>query len=112
MAPPSNWQNGDVPAEANVGHQENGRTLAVHSLAVLPDYQRRGLGTALMKSYVQRMLESDVADRVALLTYDRLVPYYEALGFENIGRSRVKFGGEAWNDMVCSVQCRSVRRHD
>lgn len=111
MAPPSNWQNGDAPADANVGHQENGRTLAVHSLAVLPDYQRRGLGTALMKSYVQRMLESDVADRVALLTYDRLVPYYEALGFENIGRSRVKFGGEAWNDMVCSVQCCLVRHH-
>lgn len=100
MRPPTDWHTAEPSAEPHIGHQENGRTLALHSLAVLPDYQGRGLGTALVKSYVQRMLESDVADRVALLTYDRLIPYYEHLGFEHIGRSRCKFGGGEWNDMV------------
>jgi len=51
-------------------------------------------------SYVQRMLEAEVADQIALLTYGRLVPFYEKMGFENRGKSKVKFGNEEWNDMV------------
>lgn len=57
-----------------------------------------------MKAYIQRIQRSGVADRIALLTYDRLVPFYERLGFENKGKSNVKFDGESWNDMVCIMQ--------
>ena len=97
---PTNWQS-DGQTKADVGHNEHGRTLAVHSLAVLPAYQGRGLGSILMKAYVQRMVESDIADKIALLTYEKLIPYYENLGFENRGRSSCRFGGGNWNDMVC-----------
>ena len=88
------------PPESHLGHKEEGRTLCIHSLAVLPEYQRRGLGKTLMKAYVHRMETHGVADRVALLAHAELVPYYEALGFEKQGESKATFGGGGWFDMV------------
>ncbi|KAB8648470.1 hypothetical protein FH972_026127 [Carpinus fangiana] len=83
-------------------HNEAGRTLAVHSLAVLPDYQKRGIGRVLMKAYVQRMNESKIADRISILAFERLVPFYESLGFENRGKGGSRYGGEDWVNMVCT----------
>ena len=82
-----------------VGHREEGRTLIIHSLAVLPTYQRRGLGKTLLKAYLQRMEAQGVAERVVLLAHQELVAYYEAVGFENLGRSRATFGGGGWFDL-------------
>lgn len=101
-----------IPASANsgvsegaaIGHQEDGRTIAIHSLAVLPDYQKKGLGTILMKDYIQRMVESETADRIAILTYGHLVRWYqETFGFQRKGESGTTFGGGEWVDMVCYV---------
>jgi len=103
MDAPENWQE-NRQAETGVGHKENGRTLAIHSFAVLPAYQRRGLGTTLLKAYVQRMVEGEVADRISILTYEHLVPYYRVMGFKNLGKSDSKHGGTSWIDMVC-VSC-------
>jgi GNAT superfamily N-acetyltransferase len=86
--------------DPSVGHKETGRTLCIHSLAVLPQYQRRGLGKTLMKAYLQRMETQGVADRVALIAHEELIPYYENLGFRNVGRSEAQFGGGGWTDMV------------
>lgn len=99
MAVPENWQE-TWPAESTAGHKEHGRTLAIHSFAVLPGYQRRGLGTTLLKAYVQRMVEGEVADRISILAYDHLVPYYQRMGFDHKGKSSSTHGGENWNDMV------------
>ncbi|TKA68092.1 hypothetical protein B0A49_04041 [Cryomyces minteri] len=96
---PKDWR-AEPSAKPYLGHKESGRTVCVHSLAVLPGYQGRGYGSALMKSFVQRIETSGVADRIALLTYDRLVPFYEKLGFKNLGKSEATFGGVAWSDMV------------
>ncbi|KAF2836073.1 acetyltransferase [Patellaria atrata CBS 101060] len=99
MKPPENWRTAPG-TEPHLGHKDHGRTIALHSLAVLPKYQRCGLGKTLIRAYLHRMEQSGVADRVSLITYDRLVPYYESLGFENLGPSKAQFGGQAWNDMV------------
>ena len=82
------------------GHREQGRTLCIHSLAVLPAYQRRGLGRTLLTAYLQRMESHGIADRAALLTHEALIPYYESFGFRNLGRSEASFGGGGWFDMV------------
>ena len=82
------------------GHQENGRTIGIHSLGVLPAYQRRGLAKTIMKSYQQRMETSGIADRIALLAHEHLVRMYEGLGFEDKGRSIVRFGGGGWSNLV------------
>jgi ribosomal protein S18 acetylase RimI-like enzyme len=55
---------------AGVGHQDAGRTIALHSAAVLPKMQGVGLGKMLLTSYLQQMNGSGLADRVALLCQD------------------------------------------
>lgn len=83
-------------------HDDAGRTIALHSLAVLPAYQKRNIGKVLLKAYVQRMNESRAADRISILTFDRLVPFYESMGFENKGKGGSQYGGENWVNMVCT----------
>ena len=101
VAYPENWQ--DEPrSEHQVGHKDQGRTVAVHSVAVLPAYRGMGLGKMLLKAYVQRIQHSGIADRIALLAHEDLIPFYENAGFENNGKSAAQFGGGNWNDMVCS----------
>lgn len=86
--------------DPKLGHKEDGRTVCIHSLGVLPDYQKRGLGTTLMKAYLQRVESHGVADRVALIAHDHLIPYYQQFGFENKGKSEAQFGGGGWYDLV------------
>ena len=92
------------PSNATIhGHREDGRTIAIHSLSVLPAFQGRGLGKTIMKSYQQRMETSGVADRISLLAHSHLVEMYEGLGFEGKGKSDVRFAGGGWNDLVSHV---------
>ena len=93
----------DAP-DAKLGHKENGRTICIHSLAVLPQYQNSGLGMTLMKSFLQRTESHGIADRAALITHKELIPYYEGFGFENKGESKCQFGGGGWYDMVRELQ--------
>lgn len=97
--------------EDGVGHDEAGRTIAIHSLAVLPDYQKKGLGTILLKEYIQRMVEAETADSIAILTYDRLVPWYEkTFGFAQKGKSAAEFGGGNWTDMTLDFEEERIRK--
>lgn len=86
------------------GHKDEGRTVCIHSLAVLPEFQRRGLGRTLMKEYLERLKAQDVADRAALIAHGHLVQYYESLGFESKGESAAQFGGGGWIDMVLDLK--------
>ena len=99
MGMPRSPQSGPTMADTP-GHHENGRTIAVHSLGVLPEFQRKGLGKTVMKSYIQRMESSGISDRIALLAHDNLINFYESLGFDNRGKSDVGFGGGGWTNMV------------
>jgi len=102
---PENWQEGrsslPTPGEREPkGHQETGGTICVHSLAVLKEHQKKGLGSILMKAYIQRIKDSKIAERVALLAHDPLIKFYVEMGFENMGDSQAKFGGGGWNNMI------------
>lgn len=108
MGFPSDWQS-EKPNPTNLGHHEAGRTVGVHSLAVLPMYQRIGLGTVILQSYLQRIGSSEIADRVALIAHDYLVPYYETFGFQSLGKSEAQFGGGGWYDMVSLTFVNAIR---
>ena len=102
---PEDWQTRkrslpDAGEKNYVGHEDQGSTVALHSLAVKAEHQRKRVGSTLMKSYIQRIKEAQIADRIALLAHDHMVPFYEALGFENCGPSACTFGGGGWFDMV------------
>ncbi|KAK0352537.1 hypothetical protein LTR91_020881 [Friedmanniomyces endolithicus] len=93
-----------APTEAVAGHREAGRTLAIHSLAILPQYQRHGLGRTLLQAYLQRMESHAIGDRAALIAHEGLVAFYERFGFVNRGRSGVEFAGGGWWDMVRELE--------
>ncbi|KAK7927786.1 hypothetical protein PG985_004784 [Apiospora marii] len=76
-----------------LGHQESGRTVALHSLAVHPKLQGCGLAKLLMKSYMQQVNNSGTADRISLICQDYLVDFYFRFGFKSLGQSQAKFGG-------------------
>lgn len=105
MKLPTNWQNERWTFEDGeaVGHEEGGSTIAIHSLAVLPEHQGKQVGSTLMKSYIHRIREAQIADRIAIIAHDHLIPFYESFGFESRGPSKCQFGGGGWVDMVCHL---------
>ena len=96
---PEDWTS-DTPNTSVKGQQDGGRTILIHSIAVLPEHRGKGLGKVIMKSYLQRMESSGVADRISLIAHHHLVKFHESLNFTNEGKSRCKFGGGEWYDMV------------
>lgn len=66
---PKDWDSA-CPQPSAVGHQEGGRTIVLHSIAILPAFQGRGLGQILTKAYIQNMTGAGIADRLALIAHD------------------------------------------
>lgn len=93
------WRS-DPSADYGVGHRPEGRSVALHSLAVSPTHQGAGFGKAMMKAYIKQIQETGEVDRISILTYDRLVPYYTRLGFTHFGKSASEYAGIAWHDLV------------
>lgn len=71
MAYPTDWRSvrGGRKA-ADAGHQEGGKTVGIHSLAVLPRLHRCGIGQMLVKAYLDQMRNSGLVERVALICQD------------------------------------------
>lgn len=69
MGVPSDWRTRGGKS-TTLGHQESGRTIALHSLAVAPKLQGCGVGKIILKAYIQQMNNSGLAARVALLCQD------------------------------------------
>jgi predicted GNAT family N-acyltransferase len=102
MKLPSKWQGERWTFEDGeaVGHEEGGGTIAIHSLAVLEEHQGKQVGSTLMKSYIHRIREAQIADRIAIIAHDHLVDFYKSFGFEDRGESKCQFGGGGWRDLV------------
>jgi ribosomal protein S18 acetylase RimI-like enzyme len=73
---PRDW-NDSQPAASTVGHQEDGRTICIHSLGVLPQYQGRGLGHTLLLAYIQQMQSAGIADRLAIIAHNVSYTIYQ-----------------------------------
>ncbi|KAI0525908.1 hypothetical protein F5B22DRAFT_588220 [Xylaria bambusicola] len=91
--------------DSKVGHQDFGRTVCIHSLAVHPKLQGVGMGNLILKSYMQQVKHADIADRIALICQEYLVNYYKRWGFCHNGPSEAKLGGGNWHDMVLDLGC-------
>lgn len=109
MEMPKNWQpptNNDedetcVVDGQVIGNDKNGRNVAVHPLAVVPEYQGKGIGRALMNEYIRYVSGfSASVDGVVIIAHGHLIRFYESCGFENLGPSPCAFGGGGWYDMV------------
>lgn len=67
---PSDWETKKSTDDTKIGHHEEGRTICVHSLAVLPAFQKSGIGRTLMMAYMQQMNGAGIADRLALVAHE------------------------------------------
>lgn len=102
---PKDWRTNKstVPAKGQdevLGHQDVGGTIALHSLVTSPEHRNKGLANVLLKSYIQRIKDSKIAERIALLAHDDLERFYGRFGFDSMGPSSCTHGGGGWNNMV------------
>lgn len=102
---PKDWKTNKstIPASTDsepIGHQDVGGTICIHSVAVKPEYQDLGLGSVLMRCYIQRMKDAKIADRLALLAHDEMKKFYGRFGFDDMGSSQVTACGGNWSNMV------------
>lgn len=70
MAYPKNWRDLGAAKDLPLGHQEDGRTVCLHSLALIPQAQGRQLGKLTVLSYLRVMDDLKMCDRVALICQD------------------------------------------
>lgn len=100
---PKDWKT-KYQLTPSIGHNEDGQTICLHSMCVHPNFARQGLGMILLQSYVQRIKDSGVATRIALICRDRYIPFYQRAGFQKIGPSKCQYGGGNWVDMVLDFE--------
>uniref|UniRef100_A0A060SZ26 ARAD1C05280p n=1 Tax=Blastobotrys adeninivorans TaxID=409370 RepID=A0A060SZ26_BLAAD len=81
------------------GHREEGRTICIHSVGVLPEFRGKSIATIMLKDYIQRITTQHIADRIALICHDHLMPFYSRSGFVDAGKSELTFGGQEWYNM-------------
>ncbi|KAF2637506.1 acetyltransferase [Massarina eburnea CBS 473.64] len=103
MAFPSDWRT-KYQLGPSTGHDEEGETVCLHSLCVHPDFHQRGLGGVLLRGWSQRIRDSGMAKRIALICRERLVGWYEKNGFKKVGPSKCQYGGGDWVDMVMDFE--------
>lgn len=80
--------------------EQNAKGAALMSLVVEEKYRRRGIAAALM----QTVLERAAKNFFVLICKREKIEYYRRFGFEPIGMSRVRLGGEPWHDMIRKLQ--------
>jgi len=80
-------------------HRPNGAWQTVFGIAVLPEYQHRGIARALMGHFINTAKKQKKAGLI-LTCKDEKIGFYESFGYVNEGVSESSHGGAKWNDMV------------
>lgn len=83
-------------------HDPNGRNIMLLSLAVLPEYQMRGLARALVSHYLEHA-QQEGRKKVFLTCLDEKVAMYQKFGFQDLGMADSAWGGEAWHEMYVDL---------
>lgn len=116
MEMPENWTGNPGVVTVNgqvIGNDANGHFVGVHSLAIRPEYQGKGLGRALMDEYIKyAQCSIDSAQGIVIIAHDHLIRFYESFGFKNLGPSPCAFGGGGWYDMVSHSARQTSSRKD
>ncbi len=86
-------------------HEPQGTMVGIHSLVVEQDRRGKGIGTALLKRYLQLIEENlNKVNRVTLVCRERVILYYENRGFQSKGLAEVKVAdGTPLFEMECSI---------
>ena len=85
------------------GHEPMGKNKMVFGLAVHPQWQKRGIGSALLQRLIAYARETDM-EQVILTCKEEKISYYQKFGFENQGVSKSVHGGTIWYDMTLKIR--------
>lgn len=80
------------------GHHPEGTSVAIFSLATEPKSQKMGVGTTLLKAFINRMRKNK-KQSVFLICKKNLITFYERFGFIPLGKSNSTHGGFEWWEM-------------
>lgn len=75
-----------------VADQTYGGVGFISFFGVRKDQRKQGIGTALIKEY-ERFCKSKKAHMLRLYTFERIMPFYQKLGFERIGEEKQGYWG-------------------
>ncbi|KAH8551321.1 acyl-CoA N-acyltransferase [Umbelopsis sp. PMI_123] len=98
-----------ITEESMHNHDDNGTTVAIHSVCVSPQYRGQGIAQQLLNNYLDGLRAASNRGnnkqykRVALLSRPQLVDLYEKVGFKCIGQSSVVHGPEPWFDCIIDL---------
>ena len=81
------------------GHAPKGSNQMIFGLATAPEYQGRGIATALM-THLRQVCQADGMKKIVLTCKAEKITFYEKLGYVNHGCSASTHGGAIWYDMV------------
>jgi len=91
-----------IEEESMTEHKPEGNVLVIHSVTVSQNHRRNGLGSSMLKRYVQQIKENRRVDGILLLCKANLLSFYVGCGFSLVGLSHVVHG------QVCSSHCPHV----
>ncbi|ODV77167.1 acyl-CoA N-acyltransferase [Suhomyces tanzawaensis NRRL Y-17324] len=89
--------------DPTAGHIESLRYIGIHALVIDPEWHGKNLGTLLMHDYIQKLSNQDLGDKVILIAHEQLTPFYEKIGFTNLGKSKCEFAGSTWYDLAIDL---------
>ena len=81
-----------------IGHEPHGKNLVIFALAVLPEFQKRGIAKQLMTRFVEEA-RARQKENVLLMCKSHLIAYYQKMGFIHVGLSKSTHGGAEWHEM-------------
>lgn len=77
-------------------HDPNGSLVCLHSVCVHPSFQRKGIATQLMVQFVAHLKRGGVGKKIAIISHDHLLAWYQSLGFKLLGPSLVAHGSSVF----------------
>lgn len=81
-----------------IGHDPDGKNVAIMSVAVHPQYQKQGYASKLMRHFLA-MVKLLQKKEVYLICQTDLVAMYAKFGFVDLGPSDSTHGGLSWHEM-------------
>lgn len=84
------------------GHEPDGKNQMVFGLAVHPEFQHRGIASALMNRLIVFSREQGL-EKVILTCREAKIGFYEKFGYVNHGISGSTHGGVVWYDMILDL---------
>eukprot|EP00762_Andalucia_godoyi_P005372 ANDGO_06745.mRNA.1 Polyamine N-acetyltransferase 1 len=90
-----------ITSDVMKSHDEGGRRLCIHSVAVRAELRGKGIGAWLLKAYLAyKVPRLSGIQEVALLAHDKVIKMYEKHGFRIIGQAAVDMGQRPWFEMT------------